>query len=189
VCERKLIPNLRLRPTSSARVAIRPRGVWGIMPHSIMDHAFRSVLAATVQGTPAHKFSGFHPVHICGVIVRADVGIVDRIVGGEGACVPAERAVAALRRYSISRSNPNTMPSGLRSESRYARNAARTFGGWPRARRRASANGEAIPWSQDPWSRRMGAWHNRLPGLGPSQSDTACLRGAGSGFWAFLGPS
>ena len=146
-CERKLIPNLRLRPTSSARVAIRPRGVWGIMPHSIMDHAFRSVLAATVQGTPARKFSGFHPVHICGVIVRADVGIVDRIVGGEGACVPAERAVAALRRYSISRSNPNTMPSGLRSESRYARNAARTFGGWPRARRRASANGEAIPWS------------------------------------------
>ena len=41
-------------------------------------------------------FPVIHPVNICGVIVWADVGVVDRIVGGEGACAPAESAVAAF---------------------------------------------------------------------------------------------
>lgn len=186
MCERKLIPNLRLRPPSSARVAIRPRGVWGIMPHSIMDHAFRSVLAATVQGTPARKFSGFHPVHICGVIVRADVGIVDRIVGGEGACVPAERAVAAFveAALDLAQQPQHDALAGLRSESRYARNAARTFGGWPRARRRASANGRSHS-----MVRRMAQRRAARPRAKPERYSLPQRCRAGSGFWAFLGPS
>ena len=73
-----------------------PSGGWGICLPADAFVICLSLLAATVQGTPARKFSGFHPVNICGVIVRADVGVIDRIVGGEGARVPAVRAVAAF---------------------------------------------------------------------------------------------